>query len=455
MNLRNKLALSFTTVFIFLLGITFTSIYFISKKNRHTEFRQRFKERTLNSFRLFIEMKFANDNILEKLDKNLINNLRQNTFLFDSSANLIYNSTINLKPDYCDEVLKKLMHKDDEVFLPIGSNELLGIKFIERGKRYYGIALAEDKVGKETMNFLDLLLLTCFTLSVIILVLLSFYLSSLITYPITRLTKEIEDISPDNLSHRVFQDKGKDEVIFLASKFNEMLDKVENAFKFQHQFINHLSHELKTPLAIMMANLERAFIDDDNEKLKSSMHFQKNAIMELSNIMNIMLDISRMENKLTATHFESIRIDEIIFECVDELTILNANTRFDFNIHNALDEVTLTISGNSRMVKLAVMNLIKNAVSFSSKENPALEISVLKNKVILKVYNDGALLEKDEQLLLFKTSFRGKNSLSVKGFGLGLVLTHRIVKIHNGDLEYSVYESKRNCFTLSLPIEYK
>jgi len=80
-------------------------------------------------------------------------------------------------------------------------------------KRYYGIALAEDKVGKETMKFLALLLLTSFSVSVIILVLLSFYLSSLITSPITKLTREVENISPGKLSFRVFEDKGKDEVV--------------------------------------------------------------------------------------------------------------------------------------------------------------------------------------------------------------------------------------------------
>jgi signal transduction histidine kinase len=250
----------------------------------------------------------------------------------------------------------------------------------------------------------------------------------------------------------VFEDKGKDEVIFLASKFNEMLDKVENAFKFQHQFINHLSHELKTPLAIMMTNVERSLIEDENEKLKSSMQFQKNAIMELSHIMNIMLDISRMENKLTTADSESIRIDEIIFECVDEIIILNTNAYFDFNIDNTLDEITLTIAGNSRMIKLAVMNLIKNAVNFSSKENPSIEISASNNKVHIKISNDGNLLEDDEQLLLFRQSFRGKNSLAVKGFGLGLVFTHRIVNMHKGNLDYSVIEGNKNCFILSLPI---
>jgi len=200
----------------------------------------------------------------------------------------------------------------------------------------------------------------------------------------------------------------------------------------------------------MMANVERSLIEDESEQLKSSMQFQKNGIMELSHIMNIMLDMSRMENKLI--HSESIRVDEVIFECVDEITILNANAYFDFDIDSTLDEVTLTTSGNSRMIKLAVMNLIKNAVNFSAKEKPSIEISASNDKVHIKISNDGNLLEEGERLLLFKQSFRGKNSLSVKGFGLGLVFTHRIVSMHNGNLDYSIIEGNKNCFILSLPI---
>jgi signal transduction histidine kinase len=279
---------------------------------------------------------------------------------------------------------------------------------------------------------------------------LSFYFSDLITRPIRRLTREIEDISPLDLSYRVYQDKGKDEVDFLAGKFNELLDKLEKAFKFQQQYINHLSHELKTPLSVMMANVERSIVEDDIEKLRKSMQFQKNALMGLSNIMDIMLEISKMEHMAAPAGRGATRIDEVIFECVEEIGILNNNVRFDFDIDSTLTDANLTVACNSRMVKLALLNLIKNAFNYSSKEKPSIAISKSENLVHINIANDGPLIEQKEQQMLFKQSFRGKNSLPGTGYGLGLVLTSRIVKLLSGTLEYSIVDGARNCFTLSL-----
>ena len=451
MKLRNRLARSYSAVFMSLLGMPFVVIYLISRDNMRDEFHQHFKENTVSSFQLFIEVNEVSNDILEKLDKKLINNLRQNTLLYDSSQNLIYSGASNIAPEYTDQILHKLKQNNRELFLPYGEKELFGIKFSDRGRTYYGIAQAEDEVGKGTMKFLALILLASFSVSLVVVLLLSFYFSNLITRPIRRLTREIEDISPLDLSYRVYQDKGKAEVVFLASKFNEMLDKVENAFKFQHQYINHLSHELKTPLSVMMANVERSIVEDDIEKLRSSMQFQKNALMGLSNIMDIMLDISKMENMVASASEESIRIDEVIFECVEEIGILNNNVRFDFDIDSALTEANLTVACNSRMVKLALLNLIKNAFKYSSKEKPSIAISKSENRVQIRIANDGPLIDQNEQQKLFKQSFRGKNSLPGTGYGLGLVLTSRIVKMLNGTLEYTIVDGTKNCFTLGLP----
>ena len=448
MKLRNKLSLSYTLVFISLLGATFISIYFMSKKNRENEFHQRFMEKALASFRLITELGSLDDNVLAKLDKNLVNGLRENTFLFDSASKLIYSSTSGITPGYVDNIVSRARDKS-VIFQPYGSGELIGLKFTNRGKTYFGIAQADDRVGKETMRFLEILLLFSFFTSVAIIILLSSYLARLITSPITRLTREIENISPGEMSGRVVQKKGNDEIIYLASKFNQMLDEVEKSFKFQHLFINHLSHELKTPLAIMMANAERSLTED--EILRSSMQFQKNAIMELSHIINALLDIAKTEKNIHVVNSESIRVDEIVFECMDEMTILNSGLRFDFNIDSSLDERKLTILGNSRMIKMAVMNLIKNAVNFSREENPSIEITESKKDLHIIISNDGDLIEPDEQAKLFKHLFRGKNSSSIKGFGLGLVLAHRIISLHNGQIQYLIHANKRNCFHLSLP----
>jgi len=452
LKLRNKLALVYTVFFTIVLGLSYIFIYSFSENNREEIFNKRLSERIITAFKLILQVKQIDNKLLQVLDINAINNLNdKKVFLFDSSRQLIYSNVANKNLGEYGYILNKLSNEGTTFNSSEGKMELLGLRFTDNNKTYYGIVKAYDRFGRGKVHFLAISLISIFIIVTFLIIGLSFLLSKIITKPITQLTNDVEKISPDDLSRRIVQNFGDDEIGFLSKKFNDLLEKVENAFKFQLHYINHLSHELKTPLAIMMANAERALAEDESEKLKISLQFQKNSIMELSNIITALLDISKMETRLTVINSDSIRIDEVIFECMDEVIFLNDKVSFDFNINNATEESDLTIVGNSRMIKMTIMNLIKNAVNFSINSRPSIEISTTDSSVNIKITNDGAIITSQEQLKLFRHSFRGGNSTSVKGFGLGLVLSQRIVGMHKGSLEYSVTKEGENCFVLSLP----
>jgi len=453
LNLRNKLALIYTVAFNLILGATLIFIYSISEQHRSEEFYQRLADRTISTFKIAVQVDQIDVSLLKIFDRNTINRLSdEKVMVFDSSGKLFYSSIDDIRIEDAATMLRELHGEADRLEITEGRYEIVGIRFTDKGQTYYGIAKAYDKYGKSKIRFLAYLLAGTFLTVAVIISLLSFYLSTIITKPISQLTQQVEKISPDDLLDRVQFRFPNDEVGFLANKFNELLDKVGNALKFQKHYIHHLSHELKTPLAIMMANAERTLAENDDDKLRKSMQFQKNAIMELSHIINAMLDIAKTENKLAVPDASMIRIDELLFECMDEIIFLNDDLRFDFVIDSDLDEHMLTISGNSRMIKLAIINLVKNAVNFSRKELPAVEISALGNDVQIKISNDGDTIDEEDQAKLFKHLFRGKNSKSVNGFGLGLVLAHRVLLLHKGDLTYSIDNKGRNCFTLKLPV---
>lgn len=453
MKLRNKLALVYTVVFTLILGISYIFIFSFSEKNREELSYKKLSERIITSFKLMQEVEQINDRSLKVVDLNGVNSADRILFLFDASGRMIYSNADSRNAQRYVYLLQQLKNEDKTIQSSDGVNELLAMRFTDKGKTYYGIAKGYDLFGRRKIHFLAVSLIITFIIVTAAIVVLSLFLSKIITKPISRLAGDIEKMSPEDLSRRVRQDFANDEIGFLSSKFNELLDKVENAFKFQYHYINHISHELKTPLAIMMANAERSLTGEESEQLKASMQFQKNAIMDLSNIINAMLDISKMEKKL-AIGSETIRIDEIIFQCMDEITYLNSNVNFDFNIDNTVEESDLIIAGNSRMIKMTVMNLIKNAVNFSSNSKPSIEIAASHYSVSIKITNDGPTITTQEQLKLFRHSFRGANSTSVKGFGLGLVLSHRIVTMHKGSLNYTVVDGTKNCFVLSLPTKH-
>jgi len=449
-SIRNKLSIAYTVVFLLFFGGSFTAIYFITEHYRQEEFYQRLKDKTFTTLNLLVEVNEINHEILQIFDKHTINNLyEEKLILFDSKGNVIYTSLDDTKILYPQDILKDLMGGEVEVERDEDKYQLLGVRFNYEGKVYYGINKAYDRFGKSKIFFLKWLLLATFIIVGATTIIIFHYLANFFSLPIRKLAEEFEQIDPYNLSKRVTNLSTQDEVGFLANKFNELLTRVENAFKFQYHFIHHLSHELKTPLAVMMTNTERALSEENEQAYKQSLLFQQKAMMDLANVINAMLDISRMETKNDLLLKDDIRIDEILFECMDELSLLDADVKFDVQFQPQIDDaIDLELKGNRRMLKLAIINLLKNAIQFSYEKMAKIEVVVAHKEISLLIINSGALIEAHEQEQLFHHLFRGKNSEGIKGFGLGLVLVKRIADLHQAIVQYKVLNNTQNCFEL-------
>jgi signal transduction histidine kinase len=434
--------------------VAFYAVYAISENHRREEFFQRLKDRVFTTYKILIHVDQIDRNLLQTFDKNTINSLYdEKILLYDATGKEIYSSIDDLDIRHRpNNILEKLKGNEDEVALTEGAYEVLGTRFATGNQTYYGIAKAHDRFGKSKILLLRNSLLIIYSLIVLLLIILSLYLSKIITSPITRLTKEIQGITSDDFSLRI-NTTTNDEVGLLTNKFNELLERVKNALKFQQHFIHHVSHELKTPLSVMMSNVETALKEHELKQMTDSLQFQKNALMEISYIINAMMDISKVEHQLAGTELEDVRLDELLFECIDEIHLIDHEFRFDLKLDDNIDSSEmLTIKGNSRMLKMAIMNLLKNAINYSEKEVPNVELKHKNQSIYIDIVNDGGLLTEEEEVRLFTHLFRGENSRNIKGFGLGLVLTKRVIALHNGHIQYSKTADNKNCFTVSLPL---
>lgn len=452
--LKARLAWGYIIVFTLLFAIGFGTVYLISENYRKEEFYQRLKDKTYSTYRILVKVDQIDKETLKLFDHNTVNSLYdEKILLFDAGGRLIYNSLDDDTVTCPKEILIRLFDGEQEIRTNEGAQELLALRFTDGHQVFYGIAEAYDRFGKSKITFLRNSLIVVFAIVTVLLMLASLALATAITRPISALAREIDAISPDDLSVRVHALQGNDEISMLSSKFNELLERVERAFKFQHHFIHHVSHELKTPLSVMLANAEGALAGNDAASIKESLAFQKNNLMELSHIINAMLDISKTENQLLDIATDTLRVDELLFECVDETSFLTPGVQVDVFFDQVIDNSdSLTIHGSSRMLKLAFMNLLKNAIIYDLYHQPEIHIQPQQDHVLIKFVNTGELISPADREKLFTHLFRGENSRGKKGFGLGLPLVLRIIKLHNGDVSYSVDDNGRNCFTIQLPL---
>jgi len=451
--LKSKLAWGYTVVFTLLFAMGFCTIYFISEDNRQEEFYQRLKDRTHTTYKILVHVDQINYDLLRIFDRNTINSLYdERIMLFDSTGKVIYNSIDDIVIAYPQKMLTELMHGKEEIRMTDGKHELLALQFKSNNTVFYGIAKAYDRFGKSKMSFLKNSLIIVFIITTCILVFASFGLSNVITAPITNLARDIDSVSPVDLSVRVEDPGSNDEIGVLARKFNELLARMENSFKFQYHFIHHVSHELKTPLSVMMANAESALAEGSPETMQKSLSFQKDKLMQVSHIINAMLDISKTENQVMNAQPANLRVDELLFECVDEISYLYPGIGIHFIVDDLINNSDeLTIKGNGRMLKMAFINLLSNAVNYAVSGLPIIEVVSKDRKVFINIYNDGEVISEADRKQLFTHLFRGDNSKGKEGFGLGLVLVQRIIKLHSGEISYSVVRDK-NCFSIELPV---
>ncbi len=452
MKLSTRLSLYYSLVFSLLTGVILLSIYLLSAEYRQDEFYRRLKDRTITTFRLLMDVEQIDQDLLQVFDRHTINSLyEEKIILFDSTGKIIYSSLDDTRIFYSDNIIEELK-KDytDEIERTEGDYEILGLNFKEKGASYYGITKAYDRYGKGKMQFLGWVLFIAFIVSVLLVAIISIYISKTITIPVSRLSKEIEEVSPKNLSIRVKEPATNDEINFLAQKFNEMLERVEQAFKFQNHFTHQISHELKTPLAIMVSNIERAGNENNIESIKQRLDFQKEGLMEISNVINALLDISKAETDGENIAKDKIRVDELLFECIEEINAQRGNSSFDIAIEPDITEGhNLEVWGSARMLKIALNNLLKNAAQYAATFPVKVVISKKGQQLEMQIINDGLLITEDEKTFLFNHFFRGNSSGTVKGFGLGLVLVSKIVTIHGGTITYTTTDEK-NTFTLLL-----
>ncbi|UYQ92622.1 HAMP domain-containing histidine kinase [Chitinophaga horti] len=452
MKLRKKILRSFSFFFILILGFTLGSVYYISSINRQQGFYERIKDLNITVLKLL--------STAERIDKSLIDNFDETTIytlhdekilLFDSTGKNIYTSIDDAKIPYARGLLRELRDNHrNEITQSEGKFDIVAHTIYHNGKKYFAIGKAYDKAGRDNLHFLAWLLIIIFIISLSLSFFVTLFLSKQITQPITLLTRQVDRISATNLE-KVAVPASTDEIASLATGFNNMLSRVDESFTYQKNFIQHVSHELKNPIAVLIANIERGLHDDSPEVRKQSLEFQKEGLMQIAGVINTLIAISRYDTDTPQKFTDTVHIDELLFECTDELQVIYPQSRFGFNTADSIQSTDdMEVRGDARMLKLAFYNLLKNATEYAADGAASMEVSREDDWLQLRILNDGETIPKEEQAFLFGYFFRGSNSRNKSGIGLGLVMCARIFRLHGATVTYSIAEG-RNCFTLRLP----
>lgn len=226
---------------------------------------------------------------------------------------------------------------------------------------------------------------------------------------------------------------------------------VEQAWEQQKQFVADASHELKTPLTVILTNAELLKAPEYNEETKS--RFAENILVmtgQMKNLVNGLLELSKLDNGKMSTVNEKINFSSLVEHSLFLFEPLFFEHGRNLTYHLTPD---LTLNGSEQHLKQAVEILLDNAVKYSFP-NTSVSVALEKHKKYceLTVKNYGETISTEDLSNIFKRFYRADKSRTDSGsFGLGLSIAKSIVLEHKGKIWAESHENK-TIFHVTLPL---
>jgi signal transduction histidine kinase len=280
---------------------------------------------------------------------------------------------------------------------------------------------------------------------------LTYYISGKALKPLDTLNGQVKNINVRNLSETLSVPPTKDEIAELTVTFNEMTDKLDNAFMMQGRFSASAAHELRTPLAVLQTKVDvfKKRKDHTNEEYDALISVIEKQTNRLRGLVDNLLDMMNLDDNGEQS---SICVKDIFEDIISELSHIAKHK----NVTLALDCDNSIVFGNTDLLYRAFYNLVENGIKYNI-DGGRVEVNVhklSKEQVSILVKDTGIGIAEKNKKNIFEPFYRVDKSRSrqMGGAGLGLSIVDSIIKKHNGTLTVTDNEEGGSCFNVILKI---
>ncbi|RRA97965.1 HAMP domain-containing sensor histidine kinase [Larkinella rosea] len=452
MSLQNRLTLLSTAIVSVLLALFCLFLYLVAEQYRKKEFLNRLRAEAITAGHLLVGREKLGPTLYKLIDKNQLTVLPQEEIIiYNANNQLIYESGT----DYLT-VTPKILSQVRELKTTQWRNknrEVVGILFREGTAPFVIFASAVDTYGVRTMENLARLLGGGWFLMTGIMLVAGRYFMGRILEPISRINHRIDEITASNLSLRLPEGENADELTQLAQRFNRMLNRLEEAFQLQRSFVSHASHELRTPLTAITGQLEVSLLaDDEPDELRATLRSVLDDVRGLNRMSNGLLALASASMDSSAVPMGPVQIDALLEKVQQDVQRLQP----DYTVHLHIDVGNMAptdwqLTGSEPLLRTAFFNLLDNGGKFSTNHTVTVTLSTLGKSVEIRVHNTGSVIPADQLSAIFVPFQRGRNASGLPGYGIGLPLTDRIVRLHRGQLQVESSDESGTTFRVSLP----
>ena len=279
---------------------------------------------------------------------------------------------------------------------------------------------------------------------------LAYFVSGRALKPLRSFVSQVEKVQLNNLADMRINENVLPEFRQLSYSFNQMLERLDNAFAAQRQFTGNAAHELRTPLALMQAQLE-LFSAEHPDMLPETAKFLALLREQTERLTQMTKTLLEMSNLQQVARNEQIQLAPMVEEVFTDLALLAEKRKITLEM-----EGDGFLIGSDALIYRLLFNLTENAVKYN-RSGGSVKVSVTQEpeKLLIRVSDTGCGVPEEYQQSIFQPFFRVDKSRSREygGVGLGLSLVWEIANLHGGCVRVEESSKKGTTIAVELPVQ--
>ena len=279
---------------------------------------------------------------------------------------------------------------------------------------------------------------------------LAYFVSGRALKPLRSFTSQVEQVQLNNLADMRIDEDAISEFRQLSRSFNQMLERLNNAFSAQRQFTGNAAHELRTPLALMQAQLE-LFSAEHSDVLPETAEFLSLLREQTERLTQMTKTLLEMSNLQQVTRNEQIQIAPMVEEIFTDLVPLAEKSDIALELDG-----DGAMTGSDALIYRLIFNLTENAIKYNRPGGSVrVSVSQPEKRLLIRVSDTGCGIPREYQQSIFQPFFRVDKSRSREygGAGLGLSLVWEIADLHGGSVRVEKSSDKGTTIAVELPTQ--
>ncbi len=445
MSIRLRLALQFGTLLVVTLVLFLAVIYFFTQHTRREAFTQSLFSRAEVMGHVYADGQVHADSgkvasyrrYLRQLYRTLP---AEEGRVYDAAGQLVFREgQRSFSRPVPAAWLQEVRHDGRAVLEPEHNfHETVGLLYADpRLGELVVVASSVDEDSRQQLRLLRRVLAVGLLAAVVFTGLGGWVFAGQALRPLRRMIGEVDGITASDLGQRLSHAAGPaDELDLLATRFNQLLDRLEAAFAGQRTFVRDASHELRTPLTALTGELEVALLQAERPSAEYRRVLQRtlDAARQLTSLTNGLLQIAHASGDPSQLAMGPVPLDGLLLLAHEQVGQRYPTCRIDLELGEGAEAGAFTVMGNEPLLLSAVLNVLDNACKFSAGSGRPVTATLARRgaRPTLLVADEGPGLAGADLEQVFVPFFRAAAARAVPGHGIGLPLTARIMALHGG-----------------------